>query len=50
MKILLVAHPDDERLRFNPLAYDKIIIVFTDRDDAPWFGEKSERSYEEVTL
>ena len=28
MKLLCVAHPDDEILWFNPIDYDKIIIVF----------------------
>ena len=34
MKILVVAHPDDEILWFNPKRYDKIIIVFGDFGDA----------------
>lgn len=33
MKILLVAHPDDEILWFNPEKYDKILIVFLARLD-----------------
>lgn len=32
-KILIVAHPDDEILWFNPAQYDKIIIVFGDFGD-----------------
>ncbi len=33
MKILLVAHPDDEILWFNPEEFDKIYIVFLNRKD-----------------
>ena len=35
MKILIVAHPDDEVIWFNPVKYDKIIIVYTYRKDRP---------------
>lgn len=33
MKLLVVAHPDDEILWFNPEEYDKIMIVFGKRKD-----------------
>lgn len=33
MKILVVAHPDDEIIWFNPKGFDKIIICFLDRLD-----------------
>jgi len=33
MKTLIVAHPDDEILWFNPEEYDKIVIVFGDFGD-----------------
>lgn len=33
MKILCVAHPDDECLWFNPKGFDKIIMCFMDRAD-----------------
>lgn len=39
MKILVVAHPDDEILWFNPLKFDKIIIAFLNRFDKPWMGD-----------
>lgn len=32
-KILIIAHPDDEALWFNPLLFDKIFIAFLDRPD-----------------
>lgn len=48
MKLLLVAHPDDEILWFNPEDYDKIIIVFTDRDDRPGFGLRREEAMNEL--
>ena len=32
-KYLIVAHPDDEVVWFNPLLYDKIFIAFLDRSD-----------------
>lgn len=38
MKILVVAHPDDEILWFNPLKFDKIIIAFMNRSDRPAMG------------
>jgi LmbE family N-acetylglucosaminyl deacetylase len=38
MKILIVAHPDDEILWFNPEEFDKIIVVFRDRMDKPEQG------------
>ena len=33
MKILVVVHPDDEIIWFNPQMFDKIIICFLDRLD-----------------
>ena len=33
-KYLIVAHPDDEVLWFNPAEFDKIIIVFLEREDS----------------
>ena len=39
MKILIVAHPDDEALWFVPSNFDKIIIVFCDRHDKPLAGD-----------
>lgn len=33
MKLLIVAHPDDEILWFNPKNFDKIVICFDDRED-----------------
>lgn len=33
MKLLVVAHPDDEILWFNPSDYDNIVIVFGDFGD-----------------
>lgn len=35
VKTLIVAHPDDEILWFNPEDYDKIVIVFLEREDSP---------------
>lgn len=35
MKILIVAHLDDEILWFNPFYFDKIYIAFFERDDKP---------------
>jgi len=35
VKCLIVAHPDDEILWFNPEEYDQIIIVFLGRKDKP---------------
>ncbi len=33
MKILVVAHPDDEVIWFNPKDFDKIVLCFMDRFD-----------------
>ena len=43
MKLLIVAHPDDEILWFNPKKFDKIIIVFQHRLDKKWMGEARQR-------
>ena len=40
MKILIVAHPDDEILWFNPSYFDQIYIAFLDRHDKPGIKEK----------
>lgn len=40
MKTLIVAHPDDEILWFNPEDYDRIVIVFLERDDNAKITEK----------
>jgi LmbE family N-acetylglucosaminyl deacetylase len=50
MKILVVAHPDDEVLWFNPALYDKIIIVFSGRTDKPDFKAKREQAISEHPL
>lgn len=50
MKVLIVAHPDDEILWFNPEEYDKIIIVFSGREDRPWFKELREQAIAEHPL
>jgi len=39
MVLLVVAHPDDEVLWFDPTKADKILIVFSGRKDRPWFDE-----------
>lgn len=40
MNVLVVAHPDDEVLWFDPTQYDKIVICFTERSDAPGMGDR----------
>lgn len=37
--MLVVAHPDDEILWFNPSLFDLIVIVFCDREDRATLGE-----------
>lgn len=49
-KILLLSHPDDEVLFFNPVEYDKIIFVFTERSDKPGFGDKRMKALMEHPL
>lgn len=49
-KILLLAHFDDEILFFNPVEYDKIIFVFTERSDKQGFGTKRLQSLSEHPL
>lgn len=49
-KILIVAHPDDEILWFNPYDYDKIVICFMSRDDKPGFEKKREAVINEHPL
>jgi len=43
MDYLIVAHPDDEVVFFNPENYDKIIIVFMDRLDSKEITEGRHR-------
>lgn len=50
MKILVVAHPDDEILWFNPLKFDKIIIAFLNRFDKTWMGDARSRVIEKHPL
>jgi len=50
MKYLICAHGDDEVLWFNPEAYDKIIIVFSGREDRPEFKENREKANAEHPL
>ena len=50
MKVLIVAHPDDEVLWFAPESFDKIIIVFSGRLDRPDFKEKREQAIVEHPL
>lgn len=38
MKFLIVAHPDDEILWFNPSYFDHIFIVFNNRNDKEYMG------------
>lgn len=40
MKVLIVAHPDDEVIWFNPLGFDKIVFVFMNRKDKPEMLDK----------
>jgi len=48
MNYLIVAHPDDECIWFNPEDYDKIVIVFTDRLDVPQFGDSRRQAMKEL--
>lgn len=50
MKILIVAHPDDEILWFNPKDFDKIYVVFNDREDKPEMGDNRRKALEEHPL
>lgn len=50
MKILVVAHPDDEILWFVPNIFDKIVIAFCDRHDKIFFGDARRRALEEHPL
>jgi len=49
MKILVVAHPDDEILFFNPMEFDRIIIVFLHRPFND-IGNKREKAMQEHPL
>ena len=46
MKVLIVAHPDDEILWFNPEEFDRIVIVFLGRLDKKEQGEGRRRALE----
>jgi hypothetical protein len=48
MNYLILAHPDDECIWFNPEEYDKIVIVFTDRLDVPQFGDSRRQAMKEL--
>lgn len=50
MKLLCVAHPDDEVIWFNPKAFDKILIVFGKRSDKPWMEEARLKALQEHPL
>jgi LmbE family N-acetylglucosaminyl deacetylase len=50
MKVLIVAHPDDEVLWFNPEEYDRIIVVFCDRTDKPAQGDARRKAMLEHPL
>jgi LmbE family N-acetylglucosaminyl deacetylase len=50
MKILIVAHPDDEVLWFNPEEFDRILIVFQYRIDKPDQGAQRAKAIEEHPL
>ena len=39
MKLLIVAHPDDEILWFNPQSFDRILIVFLEGHHIPRVSE-----------
>jgi LmbE family N-acetylglucosaminyl deacetylase len=47
MKVLVVAHPDDEVLWFNPAEFDKIVVVFCGRTDKPAQGEARRKAMAE---
>lgn len=49
-KVLVVAHPDDEVIFFNPNDYDKIIIVFGDFGDqrGSAYGDKRRAALKEL--
>src|SRR3990167_1248610 len=40
LKVLIVAHPDDEILWFNPSYFDRIYITFLGRNDKPEMKDK----------
>jgi hypothetical protein len=50
VKYLIVAHPDDEILWFNPEEYDRIVIVFLGRLDIPSQTEARRRALEQHPL
>ena len=50
MKALVVAHPDDEILWFNPLEFDRIVICFSDVPGKPHMIKRRERALEEHPL
>ncbi|WP_445496946.1 hypothetical protein [Photorhabdus sp. SF281] len=44
MNFLIVAHPDDEIIWFNPKNFDYIIIVFSGRENKPSFHKKRNKA------
>lgn len=50
MRLLVVAHPDDEVIWFNPMLFDRIIIVFLGRADKPWMNEARIKALSEHPL
>lgn len=50
MKLLVVAHPDDEIIWFNPGLFDRIIITFNHCHDKPWIYEARNKAIAEHPL
>lgn len=50
VRVLIVAHPDDEIIWFKPEIFDQIFIIFCNRDDKPLMGEMRRRSIEDHPL
>lgn len=50
MRALVVAHPDDEVIWFDPLAFDLIVIAFFYRDGDDEIGENRRRAVDEHFL
>ena len=50
MRVLVVAHPDDEVLWFNPEEFDRIVIVFLGRTDIPAQTEGRRKALEQHPL
>ena len=49
-KYLIVSHPDDEVLWFNPLKFDKIFIIFLEREDSTAISKARKRVMEKHPL